>query len=93
MRIEPLHINEWISVKDRLPPEAPDYCTDPYASYVLIWYFGTLPDFTEEWHVRIGEHVCGHWRPVGSNGNFDDRVSHWMPLPSGPFSALAPWGK
>ena len=31
--------------------------------------------------VRIGHVSLGHWRPEGGNGNFDDNVLGWMPLP------------
>lgn len=33
---------------------------------------------------RIGHVSLGHWRPNGGNGNFDDDVLAWMPLPSAP---------
>lgn len=32
--------------------------------------------------IRIGHVSCGHWRPNGANGDFDDDVLGWMPLPS-----------
>ena len=31
---------------------------------------------------RIGHVSLGHWRPSGGNGNFDDAVFGWMPMPS-----------
>ena len=43
---------------------------------VLIWFRGT---------VCFGDRTSdGHWRPEGGNGNFDDDITHWMPLPDPP---------
>jgi len=66
---------DWISVKDRLPEES----SSGKRNIVLIWFCD--PD---GWHVNLGEISTGHWRPIGGNGNFDDRVTHWMPLPTKP---------
>jgi len=61
----------WIRVDERCPEEG---------VRVLIKFKESAPDgcFFE---ARIGERRVGHWRPEGGNGNFDDRVSHWMPIP------------
>ena len=50
---------------------------------VLVWYRASYPG----WRVAIGEVSCGHWRPEGGNGNFDDAITYWMPLPQAPGSA------
>lgn len=34
--------------------------------------------------IRLGHVSLGHWRPRGGNGNFDDDVLAWMPLPALP---------
>jgi hypothetical protein len=60
----------WIPVSERLP--------NSYER-VLVWFLDhDLP------HVRFGSIASGHWRPEGGNGNFDDVVTHWMPLPAAP---------
>lgn len=87
MKIEPLYVFEWISVTERLPAES----TPGKRNEVLMWYYGILPDFSEGWHVRSGEIACGEWRPIGASGNFNDRVSHWAPMPVGPTGLL--WTK
>lgn len=61
----------WIPVAGRLPKEA---------ERVLIWF---------EWgphghRIEFGRRVNGHWRPEGANGNFDDSVNWWTPLPAAP---------
>lgn len=69
-------MTNWIACADGLPEES----TPNRTNFVLIWYRCSFAD----WRVHIGERVCGYWRPEGSNGNFDDSVSHWMPLPEPP---------
>lgn len=66
---------QWISVNDQLPKES----TPENRNIVLIWFnaFG-------RWGVNLGEISVGHWRPISGNGNFDDQVTHWMPLPTPP---------
>ena len=61
----------WISVEDRLP--APNV-------RVRVWF----RDTGKEWRERYGEINCGHWRPEGGNGNFDDYVTHWMHTAAAP---------
>jgi len=73
-------MSEWISVKDSLPDES----TLDKQNFVLTWFRGTGWKDHDPWQVEIGEISSGHWRPRGGNGNFDDRVTHWMPLPEPP---------
>jgi len=68
------NVMAWISVKKRLPPEH---------ERVLIWWHDNDPS-GPKYYARFGEINCGHWRPDGGNGNFDDRVSHWQPVPEAP---------
>ena len=37
--------------------------------------------WVDEQPIKIGHVSCGHWRPAGGNGNFDDDILGWMPLP------------
>ncbi len=67
-------MSEWISVEDRLPDEN---------VRVLMWFRAAA----NEWRATFGEINCGHWRPEGGNGNFDDRVTHWMRLPDSPVAS------
>src|ERR1700733_14341708 len=66
--------NLWVSVEESLPAEK---------TRVLVWFRENDPD-GPRWLPRFGEISCGHWRPEGGNGNFDDRITHWMPLPCAP---------
>ena len=64
---------QWITVTEKLP------ITN---HRVLIWF--RLERNPEKWGPLFGEISCGHWRPEGGNGNFDEYVSHWMEAPSKP---------
>lgn len=72
-------MSDWISVKDRLPIES--VLDKP--NVVLAWFNWGRPN---DWHRphQMAELINGHWRPCGGNGNFDDYVTHWMPLPEPP---------
>lgn len=70
--VEPERGDGWISVKERLPEPK---------QRVMIWFFDNPIDGYE---IRFGEISCGHFRPEGGNGNFDDRITHWRPLPDPP---------
>lgn len=65
----------WVSVKDSLPNES----TRDHRNIVMIWFCGV-----DGWAVNLGEVSVGHWRPISGNGNFDERVTHWMSLPAPP---------
>jgi len=66
--LERLH---WIPVTERLPLND---------ELVMIWFEWGM----HEKRVAFGRRVNGHWRPEGGNGNFDDSVNWWMPLPAAP---------
>jgi hypothetical protein len=72
---------QWISVEERLP--------EPNRR-VMVWYCEEMKHGTKRYGVRFGEISCGHWRPDGGNGNFDDRVTHWQELPAPPGSVAPP---
>ena len=72
--------HKWTPCTEALPVER---------NLVLIWYRCAV----SEWRVSMGEHVSGHWRPEGGNGNFDDYVTHWMPLPEPPTDTNLPHKK
>lgn len=58
----------WISVEDVLPDRK---------ARVLVWF----REASKEWSFRLAERTFdGHWRPDGCHGDFDDRITHWMPL-------------
>jgi hypothetical protein len=61
-----------ISVKDALPPPN---------TYVLAYFVYERPDnFLCRNRWVFAEISCGHWRPEGGNGNFDEHVTHWVPM-------------
>lgn len=68
---------QWIPVSERLPEQS---------TRVLIWYRRSF----NEWRPEFGEISLGHWRPDGGNGNFDNDVLHWMPLPEPPAQTPTP---
>lgn len=74
-------MNEWISVKDRLPNVADMYIVtacDEWCSHGEgIWY-GTV--------VVVAEYSggCWNWNDNGTDYDIDDLVTHWMPLPEPP---------
>ena len=65
---------DWIPVSERLPD---------IGVMVLAWFAWPHVDHSYR-HVEMAEISTGHWRPKGGNGNFDEYVTHWMPLPEPP---------
>ena len=67
-------VQEWISVKDRLP----EYSNDEFADAVLV---------TDGFLQHIAYFVGGEWR-FAESGEIKEpmwyRVTHWMPLPHPP---------
>ena len=51
---------------------------------VLIWW--KRQGWNSHEGVDMGNfcHALGYWRPRGTNGNFNDEVTHWMELPPEP---------
>jgi hypothetical protein len=73
-----LNCGAWISTTQYDAPLPKDGQT------VLIWY----RQAPNGWRVYLGHysHLLKQWRPEGGNGNFNDDISHWMPLPEEPKS-------
>lgn len=67
-------VQEWISVKDRLP----EYSNDGFADAVLV---------TDGFVQHMAYFVGGEWR-FAESGEIKDpmwyRITHWMPLPETP---------
>ena len=64
----------WIP-STRKPPHLPG---EHHSADVLIRMKAYQPD---DHGICIGHVSLGHWRPNGGNGNFDNEVIEWMPLP------------
>ena len=67
-------VQEWISVKDRLP----EYSNDGFADAVLV---------TDGFVQHMAYFVGGEWR-FAESGEIKEpmwyRITHWMPLPKPP---------
>ena len=67
-------VQEWISVKDRLP----EYSNDGFADAVLV---------TDGFVQHMAYFVGGEWR-FAESGEIKEpmwyRITHWMPLPERP---------
>ena len=67
-------VQEWISVKDRLP----EYSNDGFADAVLV---------TDGFVQHMAYFVGGEWR-FAESGEIKEpmwyRITHWMPLPQPP---------
>ncbi len=85
-------MSEWISVKDRLPPEAsvvlvyePVYRWEDEKGIDIKRYFESHlepldePELTEA-QVHAGE----HWEKWDRDSERWDKVTYWMPLPNPP---------
>lgn len=68
----------WRSPKDK-PPHLPG---EHHSQDVLLLM--KKRGLIDDQRIKIGHVSVGHWRPSGGNGNFDDDVEGWMPLPSLP---------
>jgi len=68
----------WIPVEEKLPKEG---------VLVLAWFHEEYrPAY---WRSRLAEIRNGHWRPEGGDGDFDDHITHWQPLPDPPGASQA----
>lgn len=77
----------WRDPKDK-PPHLPG---EHHSQSVLLLM--KRHGWIDEERIKIGHVSVGHWRPSGGNGNFDDDVEGWMPLPSVPSAALHEQGE
>ena len=74
-------VQEWISVKDRLPEEDDNYivtaCDEGCSAGEGIWY-STV--------VVVAEYYKGSWTwyDGGSEYSLEGIVTHWMPMPNPP---------
>lgn len=66
-----------------IPSAQPPTTSDP----VLIWWETT--SIMDKPRVFIGQylHELKQWRPLGCNGNFNNQVTHWRPMPQPPKEA------
>lgn len=80
-------VQEWISVKDRLPEKSGEYivcCDDSFCSYGEgIWYQSGVVVCAGV-DVGINEGICWEWQENGTIYDLDGIVTHWMPLPKPP---------
>jgi hypothetical protein len=69
----------WISVKDRLPEEHADEHSYEFEQFLCstVWDDVRMVGFG----TRIGDDKQHFW---SGNSIWDDRVTHWMPLPEPP---------
>lgn len=74
---------EWISVKDRLPPNSDEvllYCQNDIVQ-------GYLKDGIYKGSIMVTDNMYDGYvndRKICNQGGFDDFITHWMPLPGPP---------
>ena len=80
-------VQEWISVKDRLPGESGQYivcCNDSGCNYGEgIWYQSGIVVCAEV-DVGIQGGICWEWREGSVLYDLGGIITHWMPLPQPP---------
>lgn len=64
---------DWISVEERMPEEL---------EQVLFWHTWGGASY-----VVTGRRYGDELRIIGSNNDYRDTITHWMPLPDGPIAA------
>lgn len=67
-------MNEWISVKDRLPEITEGLST---SRAVIVWQPEYKNEFCANWNNR-------HWQIFGAFGRIVEGITHWQPLPAPP---------
>ena len=72
-------VQEWISVKDKLPPHNHDvlvYRPDMAMKILVDNYYGYYGEDDAEWHEG--------WAKYGKDIHNNPLITHWMPLPQPP---------
>ena len=72
-------VQEWISVKDKLPPHNHDvlvYRPDMAMKILVDNYYGYYGEDDAEWHEG--------WAKYGKDIHNNLLITHWMPLPQPP---------
>ena len=72
-------VQEWISVKDKLPPHNHDvlvYRPDMAMKILVDNYYGYYGEDDAEWHEG--------WAKYGKDIHNNPLITHWMPLPLEP---------
>ena len=72
-------VQEWISVKDKLPPHNHDvlvYRPDMAMKILVDNYYGYYGEDDAEWHEG--------WAKYGKDIHNNPLITHWMPLPRPP---------
>lgn len=80
-------VQEWISVKDRLPEESGQYivcCDDTGCPYGEgIWYQSGVVVCAQV-DVGVNGGICWEWCENSTLFDLEGIVTHWMPLPQQP---------
>ena len=72
-------VQDWISVKERLPPHNHDvlvYRPDMAMKILVDNYYGYYGEDDAEWHES--------WAKYGKDIHNNPLITHWMPLPQPP---------
>ena len=72
-------VQEWISVKDKLPPHNHDvlvYRPDMAMKILVDNYYGYYGEDDAEWHEG--------WAKYGKDIHNNPLITHWMPMPQPP---------
>ena len=65
----------------RDPKDKPPHLPGEHHSQDVLLLMKSQSRVDDGHGLRIGHVSLDHWRPHGGNGNFDDDVIGWMPLP------------
>lgn len=72
-------VNEWVSVKDRLPDEKQSEITHDFVNVLCATTFGDVRAY--KFGTPIGWNEPHFWH---GSGLMDKYVTHWMPMPEMP---------